>query len=88
LVSRHSLAFADHAARFWLGVGGDARKALVLAEANLLARRSMDALELYAVAVSEAKEQGCKTMKDLLASGEGLASAMASRARTFVADCR
>ena len=46
LVRRHAAAFADHAARFWLGAGGDARKALALARRNLAARPTRDAYEL------------------------------------------
>jgi tetratricopeptide (TPR) repeat protein len=46
LVLRHGDAFADHAARFWLGAGGDAHKALTLARRNLAARPTRDAYEL------------------------------------------
>jgi tetratricopeptide (TPR) repeat protein len=88
--ARHPLAFADHAARFWLGLGADPRKALALAETNLASRRTAEALELYweAVTAADAKAQGCKTVKGLLASGEGLLPASAEKARTVLADCR
>jgi len=90
LTARHPLAFSDHAARFWLGLGADPRKALPLAETNLVARRSVEALELYSEAVkaADAKAQGCKTVQGLLASAEPLAPALAERARTMAADCR
>jgi tetratricopeptide (TPR) repeat protein len=88
--ARHPLAFADHAARFWLGLGADPNKALALAEANLSARRTVEALELYSEAVkaADAKPRGCKLLKGLLGSGGDLAPALAERARTVVADCR
>jgi tetratricopeptide (TPR) repeat protein len=88
--TRHPLAFADHAVRFWLGLGADPKKALALAETNLSSRRSVEALELYAEAVkaADAKAQGCKAVKELLAKGAQLAPAVAERARTVVADCR
>jgi tetratricopeptide (TPR) repeat protein len=88
--ARHPLAFADHAARFWLGLGADPKKALALAEANLTARRSVDALELYSEAVkaADAQAQGCNVVKGLLASEKQLAPALAEKARTVVADCR
>jgi len=88
--ARHPLAFADHAARFWMGPGGDPKKALALAETNLTGRRSAEALELYSEAVkaADAKAQGCKTVQGLLASGQKLAPALEERARTVVADCR
>ncbi|HXU68875.1 MAG TPA: tetratricopeptide repeat protein [Polyangia bacterium] len=46
LVRRHPDAFADHAARFWLGAGGDAGRALALARRNLAARQTRDAYDL------------------------------------------
>jgi tetratricopeptide (TPR) repeat protein len=38
LMRRHPAAFADHAAEFWLAAGGDAPKALQLAQQNLAIR--------------------------------------------------
>jgi hypothetical protein len=38
LLDRHSEAFADHAAEFWLTVGADPRRALELARRNLEVR--------------------------------------------------
>lgn len=46
LVSRHPDAFADHAAEFWLGAGGDPRRALALAKKNLEIRRTPHARKL------------------------------------------
>lgn len=46
LIEQHPEAFAAKAARFWLGPGGDAAKALRLARINLAARQTSDALEL------------------------------------------
>lgn len=87
--ARHPLAFSDHAARFWLGLGADPQKALALAETNLVARRSVDALELYSEAVkaADAKAQGCKTVRGLLASAEPLAPALAEQAKTVASAC-
>ena len=56
LVRRHADAFADHAARFWLGAGDDAGKALALARRNLSARPTRDAYELALRAALAAKE--------------------------------
>jgi tetratricopeptide (TPR) repeat protein len=38
LLARHPHAFADHAAEFWLTIGGDPKRALWLARQNVLAR--------------------------------------------------
>lgn len=38
LIARHPEAYADHAAEFWLSVGGDPRRALRLARQNLTFR--------------------------------------------------
>jgi tetratricopeptide (TPR) repeat protein len=46
LLARQPLAFADHAAEFYLGVGADAERALVLAEQNLANRETDRALAL------------------------------------------
>jgi tetratricopeptide (TPR) repeat protein len=40
IVARHPAAFADHAAEFWLYVGGDPHRALTLAMLNLETRRT------------------------------------------------
>ncbi len=46
LVARHPEAFADHASEFWLGAGGNPRRALALAQANLEIRATPRAYEL------------------------------------------
>lgn len=46
LLARHPLAFADHAAEFYLGPGADAERAWVLAQQNLAARETDRALAL------------------------------------------
>lgn len=56
LVKRHGDAFADHAARFWLGAGGDAGRALALARRNVKARPTRDAYELAMRAALAAKD--------------------------------
>jgi len=48
LLARHPLAFADHAAEFYLGPGGDAERAWVLAEQNLANRATDRAIALAA----------------------------------------
>lgn len=56
LVAKHPAAFADHAAHFWLGPGGDPAKALPLAEKNLTVRKTADAYQLAIDAALAAKE--------------------------------
>ncbi|XXT23694.1 tetratricopeptide repeat protein [Sorangium sp. So ce429] len=46
LLARHELAFADHAAEFYLGDGNDVLKALSLARRNLANRPTLRAFEL------------------------------------------
>jgi hypothetical protein len=40
LLARHPHAFADHAAEFWLTIGGDAKRALWLVRENLALRQT------------------------------------------------
>jgi hypothetical protein len=56
LMVRHPEAFADHAAEFWLTVGGDVRKGYLLAAKNFESRKTPRAYELVlqgAVATQE-----------------------------------
>jgi tetratricopeptide (TPR) repeat protein len=56
LMVRHPEAFADHAAEFWLTIGGDAPKGYLLAAKNLEIRKTPRAYELVlqaAVAIQE-----------------------------------
>jgi hypothetical protein len=46
IMVRHPEAFADHAAEFWLTVGGDPQKGRLLAEKNLHIRQTPRAYEL------------------------------------------
>jgi hypothetical protein len=46
LLASHRLAFADHAAEFYLGPGADAERAWALARENLVARQTRRALDL------------------------------------------
>jgi hypothetical protein len=46
LLAAHPAAFADHAARFWLGAGADAKQALELAQKNLAQRQTAEAYVL------------------------------------------
>jgi hypothetical protein len=55
LLTRQRLAFADHAAEFYLGPGGDPERAWALAQANLAARPTVRA---YALAVAAARATG------------------------------
>jgi len=54
LLGRHPEAFADHAARFWLGI--DPMKALRLATQNLANRKTQDAFDLAISAALAAKD--------------------------------
>jgi tetratricopeptide (TPR) repeat protein len=57
LVARHPDAFCDHAARFYLHVAGDPKRALVLARKNLVVRQTPDARDL----VTEAERANAAT---------------------------
>ncbi len=46
LLQRHELAFADHAAEFYLGAGANPRRACALARVNLANRSTLRAFEL------------------------------------------
>ncbi len=50
LMTRHPAAFADHAARFWLSVGGDPQRALGFAKLNLEVRDTPNARLLLSMA--------------------------------------
>jgi tetratricopeptide (TPR) repeat protein len=61
LLSKHMLAFADHAAEFYMGSGGDANRALELARVNLANRPTARAFELYVDACDRLGEDPCPT---------------------------
>ncbi|MFG2949670.1 tetratricopeptide repeat protein [Streptomyces adustus] len=58
LMARHPEAYADHAARFWLTVGDDPRRALVLARQNLALRTTPRARALFDHAVRRVGAHG------------------------------
>ena len=56
LLARHQDAFADHAAEFWLTIGGDPERALWLARQNLSLRQTPRARALVRAATRRASE--------------------------------
>ncbi len=68
LIAKHPEAFADHAASFYLGIGGDPARALDLAKTNAANRHTEAALDLLMTAafVAGARDIGCA------AAAEGL----------------
>jgi hypothetical protein len=56
LMVRHPEAFADHAAEFWLTVGGDAHKGRLLATQNFEIRKTPRAYELVLQAAVATQE--------------------------------
>jgi hypothetical protein len=58
LVVRHPEAFADHAAEFWLTVGGNSNEALRLARLNLEVRKTPRAHELMSRALKANEAAG------------------------------
>jgi tetratricopeptide (TPR) repeat protein len=61
LLTRHPLAFADHAAEFYLGSGDDVQRALHLARLNLDNRPTARAFDLYAAASDRCGASTCPT---------------------------
>jgi tetratricopeptide (TPR) repeat protein len=57
LVARHRAAFADHAAEFWLTVGGDPQRAVLLARQNVEIRRTPRAQALLTRAAAACQSQ-------------------------------
>jgi tetratricopeptide (TPR) repeat protein len=71
LVGRHPEAFADHAARFWLGPGADPHKAWALARRNLANRKTPAAYVLLvqaALAIGD-REGACQAARAAVAFG-------------------
>jgi tetratricopeptide (TPR) repeat protein len=62
LVERHPEAFADHAAEFWLGVGGDPTKAERLARRNFEVRKTPRAKKLLSRAIGVNEATGEKVL--------------------------
>jgi tetratricopeptide (TPR) repeat protein len=69
LMVRHPEAFADHAADFWLTVGGDAQKGRLLAEQNFEIRKTPRAYELVLQAAVATQETAavCRVTEHLRA---------------------
>jgi tetratricopeptide (TPR) repeat protein len=57
LMAKHPEAFADHAARFWLGVGGEPARALPLAASNAELRPTDEAVSLWLEAAQAARDE-------------------------------
>ena len=71
LTARHPDGFADHAARFWLGAGADAKKALIFARRFADARPSADSLTLLVDAALAAHDTAaaCSAAERALKAG-------------------
>ena len=71
LLARHPLAYADHAAEFYLGAGHDPARALAWARTNLLNRETRRAFELAIRAAREAHrdEEASRVVKRQAACG-------------------
>jgi tetratricopeptide (TPR) repeat protein len=75
LLAKHPAAYADHAARFYLGSGNDPKKALELAEKNAKLRPTEEAIDLWmgAAAAAQRKDRICASataMKQLAYASE------------------
>jgi tetratricopeptide (TPR) repeat protein len=68
LLTSYPEAFANHGVGFWLGSGGDPKKAFELAGKNLAIRKTAEAYELYITAALAAKEKAaaCKETSQAL----------------------
>lgn len=66
LIAAHPAAYADHAARFWLNLGGDPAKALSLAKKNLDVRKTDEAFDLVLTTALAAGSQAdaCSAAKE------------------------
>jgi tetratricopeptide (TPR) repeat protein len=65
LLVRHQEAFADHAAEFWLTVGGDPQRALWCAQQNLSLRNTSRARALVQRATSQLPARAEMGMRDI-----------------------
>ena len=57
LLAKHPEAYRDHAARFYLGVGNDTKKALDYAEKNAALRPTEEAIDLWMAAATAANDK-------------------------------
>ena len=88
LLVSHREAFADHAARFWLGPGGEPARALPLAAENAKLRPTDEALSLWLEAAEAVKDASatCEAARALVALPHA-AQALRAPARTAAARC-
>ncbi len=89
LMVRHPEAFADHAAEFWLTVGGDLQKGRLLAAKNLEIRQTPRAYELMLRAAVATQETAvlCQVAEHLQAS-EQRGARLRALAGWALASCR
>jgi tetratricopeptide (TPR) repeat protein len=85
LLQKHAAAFADHAARFYLGVGADPKRAAALAAQNLAARPTREAYALAIDAALAAKDvaAACRFAGDAGALPDPSAALQLSRSEAF-----
>lgn len=85
LLASHPDAFAEHAARFFLGEGGDAAKAFELAERNLRLRTTPDAYQLAieAALAGRANKRACELAERSLQASPAPAALRVVCARAF-----
>lgn len=88
LVTAHPEAFADHAARFYLGAGGEPARALPLAAGNAARRPTDEALALWLDAAQAARdgEEACRAAR-ALADARHAAESLRAQARAVVSRC-
>ncbi len=76
LVAKHPEAYVDHAAQFWLDVGGDAPKAFELAKRNLSWRKTARAYELAVVTALAVHDKQAACTLGTEGVGQGRATSM------------
>ena len=88
LLAKHHEAFADHAARFWLGAGGEPSRALPLAAANAKLRPTDEALSLWFEAAQATRDaQATCDAARALTTLPHATEALRAPARTALARC-
>lgn len=86
LLADHQRAFADHAARFYLGPGKNAARALELATVNLASRKTDQAYQLYLDAADAAKanaDAACKVAHEAAARKYASSYALFAASRAY-----
>lgn len=79
LLAKHPLAYADHAARFYLASGNDAKMALDLAAKNAKNRATEEAIDLWMAAATAANDKGQICASAIAMNGLRYASEMRKR---------